>query len=59
MKQIYEEKKVINLCGRLDKDGEGNYKVTVEDKDSCETYDLNDILENMEGQLVSIKSDIF
>ena len=58
MKQVFEEKKVINLCGTLDKNEDGEYFVTVEDKDSFESYDLEKILNSMLGQVISLKSEI-
>lgn len=58
-KQKFEYKKVINLCGVLDKTEDGNYYVSVEDKDSTETYELSNVLEEMLGNVVNISSDIF
>lgn len=56
-KQIMEKKKVINLIGVLDKNEEGDYTVTVEDKDETQTYTLNDILSEIEGNIISISSE--
>lgn len=58
-KQKYEEKKVISLCGLLNKDKTGRYIVTVEEKDSITHYDLADIFEQMEGSVISLTSEIF
>ena len=58
-KQKYEEKKVISLCGLLAKNKEGQYIVTVEEKDSLTRYDLADILAQMEGSVISLTSAIF
>lgn len=58
-KQKYEEKKGISLCGLLAKNKEGQYIVTVEEKDSLTRYDLADILAQMEGSVISLTSAIF
>lgn len=58
-KQKYEEKKVIAICGRLDKTEDGDYVVTVEDKDDYTEYSLMDILQSMCGSVISLTSDIY
>lgn len=58
-KQKYERKTVILICGTLDKNDDGKYIVTVEEKDSVCEYDLNDILEQLEGATISLTADIF
>lgn len=58
-KQKYEEKKVITLCGLLEKDEEGRYIVSVEEKDRFKEYDLADILVQLEGSVISLTSEIF
>lgn len=58
-KQKYEKKQVVSIIGRLLKNEDGRYIVTVEDKDSATEYDLADILEEMEGSVISLTSDIF
>ena len=58
-KQGYTEKKVISIVGTLDKNEDDKYIVTVEGKDTFKEYDLTEILEAMEGSVVSLTSDIF
>ena len=57
-KQKYENKRVISIVGTLDKNEDDRYIVTVEDKDTFQEYDLADILEEMEGHVISLSSDI-
>ena len=58
-KQKYENKRVISIVGTLDKNEDGRYIVTVEDKDSATEYDLAEILEEMEESVISLTSEIF
>ena len=58
-KQGYTEKKVISIVGTLDKNEDDKYIVTVEGKDTFKEYDLTEILEAMEGSVISLTSDIF
>lgn len=57
-KQGYTEKKVISIVGTLDKNEDDKYIVTVEGKDTFKEYDLADILEEMEGHVISLSSDV-
>lgn len=57
-KQKYENKRVISICGLLDKNEDGDYFITVSDKYDIETYDLEDILSAMQGNVISLSSDI-
>lgn len=57
-KQKYEKKQIITICGTLDKNEDGRYIVTVEGKDTFKEYDLAEILEAMEGSVISLTSDI-
>ena len=57
-KQKYEKKQIITICGTLDKNEDGIYIVTVEDKDTFQEYDLADILEETEGHVISLSSDV-
>jgi hypothetical protein len=59
MKQIYENKKVIKLIGRLMKNDDDEYIVVVENKDDTEEYLLNDILDEMTESVISLTSDIY
>lgn len=58
-KQKYEKKQIITICGTLDKNEDGIYIVTVEDKDTFQEYDLADILEELQGSVISLTSEIF
>lgn len=58
-KQGYTEKKVISIVGTLDKNEDDKYVVTVEGKGTFKEYDLAEILEAMEGSVISLTSDIF
>ena len=58
-KQKYEKKQIITICGTLDKNEDGKYIVTVEDKDSFQEYNLADILEELQGSVISLTSEIF
>ena len=58
-KQGYTEKKVISIVGTLDKNEDDKYIVTVEGKDTFKEYDLEEILEAMQGSVISLTSDIF
>jgi hypothetical protein len=58
-KQKYEKKKVISIVGTLDKNEDDRYIVIVEDKDSFQEYDLADILEELQGSVISLTSEIF
>ena len=49
----YEYKMQLNSRRLTD----GEYFVTVEDKDNSETYSLNDILVEMEGNIINLTSD--
>ena len=53
-KQGYTEKKVISIVGTLDKNEDDKYIVTVEGKDTFKEYDLAEILEAMEGSVISL-----
>lgn len=55
-KNIYTEQKVIKLVGSLDKDDNGNFICTVEDKDKVQEYNVIEILEQMVGTEISLSS---
>lgn len=55
-KNIYTEQKVIKLVGNLDKDENGNFICTVEDKDGVQEYNVIEILEQMVGTEISLSS---
>lgn len=55
-KNVYTEQKVIKLVGTLDKDENGNFICTVEDKDRVQEYNVIEILEQMVGTEISLSS---
>ena len=55
-KNIYTEQKVIKLVGTLDKNENGKFICTVEDKDRCSEYNVIEILEQMVGTEISLSS---
>ena len=55
-KNVYTEQKVIKLVGNLDKDENGNFICTVEDKDRVQEYNIIEILEQMVGSEISLQS---
>lgn len=61
MKQKYEEKRIIDICGVLDIDDDEGYVIIVNESkdDETKTYPLIDILKKMEGQIVNIKSSVY
>lgn len=56
VKNVYTEQKVIKLVGNLDKDENGNFICTVEDKDRVQEYNVIEILEQMVGTEISLSS---
>lgn len=55
-KNLYEEKKIIKLVGNLDKNDNGEYICTVEDKDRVQEYNVIEILDQMVGSEISLQS---
>lgn len=56
-KHIFQKTVNMKIVGILDKDDEGNYFVTVEDKDNgFQQYDLNMILSDMVGHEINLSS---
>ena len=55
-KNLYTEQKVIKLVGSLDKDDNGNFICTVEDKDKVQEYNVIEILEQMIGTEINLSS---
>lgn len=55
-KQMYAKNKTISIVGNLDKNDNDEYIVTVESKDSFTEYYLMDIIEDMVGTEISLKS---
>lgn len=56
-KSKYEIKTTLSLVGVLDKNNDGEFIVTVEKNDEIREYNLNDILENLGGQVISLTSE--
>ena len=55
-KNVYTEQKVIKLVGNLDKDENGNFICTVEDKDRVQEYNVIEVLEQMVGTEINLSS---
>lgn len=55
-KNIYTEQKLIKLVGTLDKNDEGDFICTVEEKDNIQEYNMIEILEQMVGTEISLQS---
>lgn len=55
-KNIYTEQKLIKLIGTLDKNENGEFICTVENKDDVQKYNVIDILEQMVGTEISLQS---
>ena len=56
MKAKFERPVVLDAIGQLDKDDNGNYVLVVEGKDDVQMYALDDILRDIAGTQVQIKS---
>ena len=58
MTNKFEKKQTIECTGILDRDAEtGEYFISVETKESCETYPVVNLLADMLGSQVSFKSE--
>ena len=55
-KQLIEKNKNFKVVGYLDKDINGNFFVSISDKDSSQCFNMNDILEQMVGTEISLVS---
>lgn len=55
-KNMYTEQKLIKIIGTLDKAENGNFICIVENKDSVQEYDVNELLEQMIGTEISLQS---
>ncbi len=55
-KQMISKNKNIKIVGVLDKNENGEFYVTIEDKDNVRSFLLNPLLEEMIGTEVSISS---
>lgn len=55
-KQLIEKNKNFKVVGYLDKDINGNFFVSISDKDNSQCFNMNDILEQMVGTEISLVS---
>lgn len=55
-KQLIEKNKNFKVVGYLDKNIDGNFFVSISDKDSSQCFNMNDILEQMIGTEISLVS---
>lgn len=55
-KNVFEEKKIIKLVGTLDKNENGDFICTVEDKDRVEEFNVIELLDQMVGTEISLQS---
>ena len=51
------KKKVTKVCGRLDKREDGTFVIIVEDKDYVEEFELEPIIEDLCGDIISLSSE--
>lgn len=56
-KSKYELKTTLTLIGLLQKNGDGEYIVTVEKNDEIREYKLNEILDTLDGQVISLTAE--
>lgn len=56
-KSKYELKTILTLVGLLQKNNDGDYIVTVEKNDEIREYKLNEILDSLDGQVISLTSE--
>lgn len=56
-KMLYEKKTLTKIVGVLDKIGD-KYIITVEDRDTIKEYELEDILDNMLGTVLTISNEV-
>lgn len=56
-KMLYEKKTLTKIVGVLDKIDD-NYIITVEDRDSVQEYELEDILDTMLGTVLTISNEV-
>lgn len=53
-KMMYEDKRVLTVCGILKKTESGEFVIVVENKDNAMTYNVNNVLNSLTGQIVRI-----
>lgn len=56
-KMIYEDKRVLTVCGILKKTESGEFVIVVENKDNAMTYNVNNVLNSLTGQIVRIDGE--
>lgn len=57
-KQKYEDKRVVTICGILDKNEDNEYIITVNEEDNVSEYSLVGFLEEMCGSVISLTSEM-
>ena len=57
-KMMYEDKRVLTVCGILKKTESGEFVVVVENKDNAMTYNVNNVLNSLTGQIVRMDGGI-
>jgi hypothetical protein len=56
-KMMYEDKRVLTVCGILKKTESGEFVIVVENKDNAMTYNVNNVLNSLTGQIVRIDGE--
>lgn len=57
-KQKHEDKRIITICGILDKNENNEYIISVNEKDNVSEYSLVGFLEEMCGSVISLTSEM-
>lgn len=55
-KNLYEEKRIIKIVGRLNKNENGEFTCTVENNYGIQEYNIIELLEQMDGTEISLQS---
>lgn len=56
-KMRYEDKRVLTVCGILKKTESGEFVIVVGNKDNAMTYNVNNVLNSLTGQIVMIDGE--
>ena len=56
-KMMYEDKRVLTVCGILKKTESGEFVIVVENKANAMTYNVNNVLNSLTGQIVRIDGE--
>lgn len=57
MKDCYKITKVVNVCGTLDADENGEMFISVEDKDDTVAVPFDELINSLLGHKICIKSE--